>query len=780
MSKMALICGLYRVPPKAVAEYMRTARRFGMHRFDTAQLYGNEKACSDASLPTDIITTKIYDGASPGQIQNRVYRSKTRFTSRLTSKIQPGIHPAGANRTEIDGSGAEVAAEGSGQVQAKEVGRLGVDSGAKIDSILLHRPLPNECWLGLVTHAADIPSLGISNYDYNGLVHLLTYCEENQLRKPEVHQMEVHPFVDCELLITYCQAQQIRVEGHTVLTQGKMLAYPPLTALAEKYGVAPATILIAWAHSKSIDLCVNAGSDAHWQELVAGMTLVLAPEDMAAMNTWHQQAPHRFYTKLNRVPQTLNGVDDDFVDRLVQQLRIDLPSDYPSTLCEEVPITGIPYRTVGRSIAHRLYPDLNPEFAMNKYRQEMKRLRTLRSTNHKAHIQNKKGLLCCVVKRKEGEYSDSILHPRPMPVDVTDPNEFIPYFDFLKASETAPHSETVFIRGTIFPDGRMDCCKQVVGPASIGALCDAVNESKIVKHFLLGNNVALQDHEEDGAHAFARVMSNNYKPIETWYLAGNCIGPIGIEIMAEALQANTQCKALWLKRNPIGPIGAIALNRMLRVNTHLVLLDLHNCSLGNEGVSNLFQYPKEIQTLKHVYLDANAIESTEPIAEWCKVSSVVTLYLSINRLGDDEIMCLTHALQGKASLKRFCIASTHLGNSGLQRVVGMALSCPKLLSLNLGCYKSTGDMGEWPGNFFDDAVIPDLTTLLHESTSLQYLNIIGCKISRDGLATLPRLPHISMDLGAGPYHYVHDKNQLRFLKHPKRVVHIDSIYRGRM
>jgi diketogulonate reductase-like aldo/keto reductase len=742
---MKFIYGLYHVQSNDVAKYMKMARAAGITHFDTAQLYGNERACSEACLPTDIVTTKIYDGSSAGQIKKRIVRSINRFETRI---VGTSTHP-------------------------------------KINCFLLHRRMPNECWGGLVQHISElypneIVSLGVSNYDYNSLVDLISYCEQNGLRKPDVHQMEVHPFVDCDPLIQYCQAQGIRVEGHTILAQGMFFNHLPLCNLSKKYQVSPAAIMTTWALSKGIDICINTRSPEHLSELIQARELILTPEDIALINTWHQTSPYRFYNKMGRVPQTTNEMNDELVKQIIDQLQRDLTGDYPSSLCEEVPITGDGYRTIGRLIATQLYPDLISEHALLKLRQEIKRIRTYRTTQRKVELQRKKGMSCCVIKRQEGEYSDSIMQPRPMPVDVTNPSEFIPFFEFLKSSESAPEADTIFVRGAMFPDGRMDLCKQVVGPTSIQALCETVNQSIIVRHFLLGNNVALQDNQEAGAHAFASVMANNEKPIETWYLAGNCIGSIGISIMAPALYHNTQCKALWLKRNPIGPIGAISLNSMLRINQHLVLLDLHNCALGNEGLQNLLGHPSEIKALKHLYLDANAIETTEPIIEWCKVGRPVTISVSINRLGDDEIMCLAHTLKGNPTLKRLCLASTHLGNTGVHHVVEMALSCPRLISLNLGCYKSTADLGEWPGNLFDDDVVPDLCRLVAESNSLHYLNTSGSKMSRDGIDAIPRLSHLSMDLGAGPIHHVHNKSQLRIFKHPKRVVHIDSIYRGKI
>ena len=514
--------------------------------------------------------------------------------------------------------------------------------------------------------------------------------------------------------------------------------------------------------------------------------ILLSQDDIDEIGTWHNKAPYRFYTKMNKVPHSLNGVANslEYIDDIVKQLVKDMTSDYPSDICEHLPMAGESYRSVGRTIASKVYPECHPDNALNKYRLLVKSLKHKRVEHRKAAIMHKKGLTCCIIRRTKGLYSEGITDPKPMPVTITEPSEFNSFFDYLVNSDTFPQGDTIFVRGAIFPDGRMDLCKQVVGPTSIARLCKVVAQSSIVRHFLLGNNVALQDNEEVGAEAFATVMRDNSKLIETWYLAGNCIGPKGTGIMADVLTHNIRCKALWLKRNPVGPIGAIHLNAMMQVNTTLVLLDLHNCALGDTGVNNLLANPGNLKNLKHLYLDANGFESTTSLAIWCKMNSPVTLYLSINRLGNVEngdaaIKELAASLTGSASLKRLCLSSTQMHNEGLRAVVEMSLSCPRLKCLNVGCYKSTADLGEHPGNFFDDAVLPDLTRLLTQS-KLQYLNTAGSKISEAGLLSLPRPTTVSLDLGKGPWHYIHENKTLRFVKQPKRVVHIDSIYRGKM
>lgn len=60
-----------------------------------------------------------------------------------------------------------------------------------------------------------------------------------------------------------------------------------------------------------------------------------------------------------------------------------------------------------------------------------------------------------------------------------------------------------FIRGALFPDGRMDLCKQVVGPNSIVELCQAVSQSGAFKHFLLGNNIVFDNDTGVASQAMA-------------------------------------------------------------------------------------------------------------------------------------------------------------------------------------------------------------------------------------------------------------------------------------
>lgn len=239
---MSLIYGLYRIETSDVEEIMKMARECGINKFDTAPLYGNENECADHSIPSDFITTKIYNTFNPAQVQRAINR---------------------------------------------------LQNSRSFDGILFHHPMSNSCWAALIENRNGYKELGVCNYDIDRMRNLLTYCKLRQLPIPNVHQMEVHPFIDCIPLIRFCQSNKITVQGHTVLTQGKFLAYPPLIKVASKYTASPSQILIAWAHSLKIDVCINTSSPNHLKELTCFVELT--PDDISDMNFWHTRETYRFY-----------------------------------------------------------------------------------------------------------------------------------------------------------------------------------------------------------------------------------------------------------------------------------------------------------------------------------------------------------------------------------------------------------------------------------------------------------------------------------------------------
>lgn len=459
-------------------------------------------------------------------------------------------------------------------------------------------------------------------------------------------------------------------------------------------------------------------------------------------------------------------------------------------------------------------------------------------------------------------------------------------------SSTSSAPGASFPKGTMFGDGRVDVCKQVVGAQHVGALCDAVrdnhekskaesdsfvlyfakNETKERKetirkrfagqnitfldsddsgndvkkekeakeekklkarHFLLGNNIACRgadgkdDNTEAASHMASLMADWRRVPIETWYLAGNGIGPNSVAMFSKALEQNEVANALWLKRNPIGSdLGPRSLGAMLNVNQHLLVLDLHNCGLFDDGVKALADAatasgkPGHLQFL---YLDANGIKAkgARHMSKFLKLNRDVLrgFYVSMNRLGSEGALQICSDLQGSRSLQSLCLDSNSIDNAGLATILEQCTpTWPAIESFSVGYYKATWDMGEQP-NFIgfdlppaqqggnesiqkeqegqpqlvpEDRVVQLLKQFIETAPQLKFCSVKGNRFSKEAQKSLAdsawkRAPNFHFEAkrmfarpGETPKAPTMEKLRTQAVKHGPLVVNIDSIYRNTM
>jgi hypothetical protein len=69
---------------------------------------------------------------------------------------------------------------------------------------------------------------------------------------------------------------------------------------------------------------------------------------------------------------------------------------------------------------------------------------------------------------------------------------------------------------------------------------------------------------------------------------------------------------------------------------------------------------------------------------------------------------------------------------------------------------------------------------LREHPALELLDVSICGLPQSSIQRLIEALGSQQSLhGVGAHAFHHHERERRFLKHPQRVVHIDSIYRGR-
>ena len=415
--------------------------------------------------------------------------------------------------------------------------------------------------------------------------------------------------------------------------------------------------------------------------------------------------------------------------------------------------------------------------------------------------------------------SEQIMNPKAMPVEIATGDSLQPFFDYLASSEAANPESILWIpsdkcmkftRGAIYTDGRMDLCKQVVGPTHIGKLMDSLRLNPHIKHFLLGNNIM----GTAGCIAIKDFLLNVHEPkISTWYLAGNDINTEGISHLVDGLVHDPDVRELWLKRNPICSHGMMHIQRLLETNQNLFALDLHNTAVFDEGIEYVCAGLKKNTGLRKLYLDANAIgpRGTKYLVDYFKYLiksnrvGVTSLWLEMNRIGDEAMMELITVLGNYPHLERLCIGSNMLTGPCMEAVYHAFKDHKNLIVLDLGMYKSTADMGEITNRIGSQGA-DWVSKLITENKSIKYLSILHNDIPADDIKLIANslesndtilfldFKQYFTGIHQDDHQKIMDKlllnrqrvgiseadagTYLRELKHTPDIVNIDSIYRN--
>jgi Ran GTPase-activating protein (RanGAP) involved in mRNA processing and transport len=224
---------------------------------------------------------------------------------------------------------------------------------------------------------------------------------------------------------------------------------------------------------------------------------------------------------------------------------------------------------------------------------------------------------------------------------LADPADFDPLLARLAAPDAIRDSE-VFPRGTVRSDGRLDLCKQGIGPGQTARILAAAVDSPLIRHLLLGTNGL----GADGARAVADALRPGHH-VETLYLGCNRIDPAGADALAARIENDDVVRALWLKRNPIGDEGVARLSAALATNSTIRTLDLVNVGLSARGLVVL----------------AERLATRE--------RKLQRLFLGGNGLGPDAVPALG-VLIHEAGIGELYLAANHLGDAGARALAGLA------------------------------------------------------------------------------------------------------------
>lgn len=529
--------------------------------------------------------------------------------------------------------------------------------------------------------------------------------------------------------------------------------------------------------------------------------------------------------------QTMDEVAQKFYD----QIKTDLKAQE-----ECKPVSDCAYNTprmygsfdkkfnIGHKLANLLFPEENTDEKKkvwsyikyqrvlsglsNTFKEQLEKDETLKSQYREVRKTCQRKYFC---ELKNRPLDKMITDPVPMPVDVSPIEQLQPFFDHLLNNTEVTVPELEFGRGVQYNDGRMDLCKQVVGPPHIGKLMESLKNNTQITHFLLGNNIIGQN----GAVAISDFLNNEHKPqIKTWYLAGNEISGEGAKLIANALKNDTVCEALWLKRNPIKQDGAKYIGEMLEVNQKIKILDLHNTGLLDEGCKYIFESLKKNTSVKHLYLDANGITvvGAKYIADYFDYivnnncgKRLTSLWIDMNRFDDEGMTLIANSLKNYPHLKRLYVGSNRLTEVGVKALYDALIDHPYLIVFDLGLYKSTSDLGELPNNFGDKGA-EHIAEFMKKNKSLEVVSILHSDVTLVGLHKINEALQQSDNIMYVYYeqyglfipqelreairfkleYNIKKKynmsysdfcnNKLRYIRGSNKLKNIDSVYRNRM
>ncbi|WP_334170336.1 aldo/keto reductase [Sinomonas sp.] len=203
--------GLYKVPPEDAARLAGEALAAGYRSLDTAAMYGNEAGVGRA----------VAEAADGGLPREDVF---------VTTKVWNSDHGYDATLRAFE----------------RSLSALRLDY---VDLYLIHWPCPArglfvETYRALerLLEEGRVRAIGVSNFQPEHLRRIAAECTV----MPAVNQVELHPWLQQDLLKTVHAELGIRTEAWSPLGRGRVLEDPVIGEIAAAHGVTPAQAVIRW------------------------------------------------------------------------------------------------------------------------------------------------------------------------------------------------------------------------------------------------------------------------------------------------------------------------------------------------------------------------------------------------------------------------------------------------------------------------------------------------------------------------------------------------------
>ena len=300
----ALGLGTWKSAPGEVKQAVTHAIEIGYRHIDCAAIYKNEIEIGEA------IAECIQKGL--------VKREKLWITSKLWNDAHKQDEVRIALKKTLDDLGLEYL--DLYLIHWPIVFKNGIDFPENSDGYLPLSEAPlAETWRAMheLQKEGLIKHIGTSNFSQKKLQHLIDLGGQ----KPEMNQVELHPYLQQQSLIDFCHANGIHVTAYSPL--GSMdrpevlkkkgepipLENKTIVAIAEKNQMSPAQVLIRWQLQRNISVIPKSTNPKRLKENFDTLNITLSDAEMHEIATLdlHERiidgsffvAPEKGYTLKN-------------------------------------------------------------------------------------------------------------------------------------------------------------------------------------------------------------------------------------------------------------------------------------------------------------------------------------------------------------------------------------------------------------------------------------------------------------------------------------------------
>ncbi|MGL5914268.1 MAG: aldo/keto reductase [Bacteroidales bacterium] len=247
------------------------ALKCGYRHIDCAAIYDNE----------DIIGDAIADAIAQGIVQrgDLFITSKLWNDSHLPTHVEPALrktlHDLRLEYLDLYLIHWPVALTKGAKLPPSLTELLPIEQIPLVDTWHAMEQVKDK---GLCKH------IGVSNFSAKHLQSIIQLAKH----KPEMNQIELHPYLQQNTLLQYCQEQEIHLTAYAPLGAGKagggdfqpIMQNTVILSIALRHKCSPASILIAWALSRKTVVIPKSVKSERLKENFEAQNIQLTQQDM--------------------------------------------------------------------------------------------------------------------------------------------------------------------------------------------------------------------------------------------------------------------------------------------------------------------------------------------------------------------------------------------------------------------------------------------------------------------------------------------------------------------